>query len=158
VQFASGSGRCAAQRAARLEEDQPAMRSEAAEWPEVVVVASGINVLAATWLLLAPYLLPGVAPAWNEILCGSVIFVLALARVTVAWSVPALSYVNVAMGALLMLTGFWSNAAASGVVTDVLVGLAVALLALLSASTTPAGASRSPTPVSAGDPRPRATD
>ena len=113
------------------------MRSEAAEWPEVVVVASGINVLAATWLLLVPYVLPGAAPAWNEILCGSVIFVLALARVTVAWSVPALSYVNAAMGALLMLTGFWSNATATGVVTDVLVGLAVALLALLSASARP---------------------
>jgi len=113
------------------------MRSGAAEWPEVVVVASGINVLAGIWLLVAPYVLPGLAPAWNEIVCGAVIFVLALTRVTVAWRVPALSYVNVAMGIALILTGFWSSATGAGVVTDVLVGLTVALLALLSASARP---------------------
>ena len=113
------------------------MRSEAAEWPEVVVVASGINVLAGIWLLVAPYVLPGLAPAWNEIVCGAVIFVLALTRVTVAWRVPALSYVNAAMGTALMITGFWSNATTGAVVSDVLVGLAVVLLALLSANARP---------------------
>ena len=56
---------------------------------------------------------------------------------TVAWRVPALSYVNVAMGIALILTGFWSSATGAGVVTDVLVGLTVALLALLSASARP---------------------
>ncbi|HEY3021648.1 MAG TPA: SPW repeat protein [Solirubrobacteraceae bacterium] len=112
-------------------------RLEIAEWPEVVIVASGLNALAGLWLLLAPYVLPGVAPAWNEIVCGAVVFVLALARVTFAWRVSALSYVNAAMGTALILTGFWSSTTAAGVVSDVLVGLAIALLALLSASARP---------------------
>src|SRR5207244_5134009 len=120
-----------------LPEDRPEMRSEAVEWPEVVVVASGMNVLAGAWLLLVPYVLPGASPAWNEIVFGAVIFVLALARITFAWRVPALSYVNAAMGTALMITGFWSNATTGAVVGDVLVGLAVVLLALLSANARP---------------------
>ena len=112
-------------------------RNASLSWLAIALLLYFANVLAGIWLLVAPYVLPGLAPAWNEIVCGAVIFVLALTPVTVAWRVPALSYVNAAMGTALTITGFWSNATTGAVVGDVLVGLAVVLLALLSANARP---------------------
>lgn len=108
-----------------------------------VRTASGLDVLAAIWLIFAPFILgySGVTAAvWNDIIVGIVIGVLAISRTTregvkVAWP----SWVNVILGIWLIfapfILGYSTNTAALW--NDIILGIIVAVLATWSGVSTP---------------------
>jgi hypothetical protein len=107
--------------------------AEAAEWPEIVVVASGINVLAGLWLLVSTVVMPG-EPVWNDVAVGALATVLASARLAGAWDLAILSYVNAALGLALAVTGLSIDATTIGAANDTASGLLIFGLGLLSAT------------------------
>ena len=106
---------------------------EATEWPEIVVVASGLNVLAGLWLLVSTVVLPG-HPVWNDVLVGGLTCVLASARVAGAWDLALLSYVNASLGIVLAVSGLTIDVTSAGAANDTITGLAILGLGLLSAT------------------------
>jgi len=107
--------------------------AEATEWPEIVVVASGLNVLVGLWLLVSTGVLPG-QPVWNDALVGGLTAVLACARVAGAWELPILSYVNATLGIALAVAGLSLNETTAGATNDTATGLVILGLGLLSAT------------------------
>jgi hypothetical protein len=107
--------------------------AEAAEWPEIVVVASGLNVLAGLWLLVSTVVVPG-QPLWGDVVVGALTSVLACARVAGAWDLALLSYVNAALGLALAVTGLSIDATTAGAANDTATGLLIFGLGLLSAT------------------------
>src|SRR3954451_5133986 len=107
--------------------------AEATEWPEIVVVASGINVLAGLWLLVSTAVLPG-QPVWGDVVVGGLTAVFACARVAGAWDLAILSYVNAALGIALAVGGLSLDETTAGATNDAATGLVILGLGLLSAT------------------------
>lgn len=77
-------------------------------WREQVVGASGLNVLAGLWLVASPWLL-GYDPedaAWNPVVFGSIVVLLAAVRVRGAWGASILSWINSLIGVWLFVSAF----------------------------------------------------
>jgi hypothetical protein len=66
-------------------------------------------VLVGIWLILSPFLLPysSADPAWRDVLLGAVIATLALLRITTLLWESWMSWINVALGAFLIISTFW---------------------------------------------------
>jgi hypothetical protein len=114
--------------------------AEAAEWPEIVVVASGLNVLAGLWLLVSTVVFPGY-PVWNDVVVGGLTCALGSARVAGAWDLAVLSYINAALGIVLAVTGLTIDATSAGAANDTVTGLVILGLGLLSATASRRGRS-----------------
>lgn len=110
-------------------------------------VFSGLAFLAGVWLVLAPFALdyqntgPGFNGRWNDIILGVAIALLALTRSFAPHRVVWMSWVNVVLGAWLIIAPFVLayNAGAdapAAVANDVGVGILVVFLALMSSVTT----------------------
>jgi hypothetical protein len=106
-----------------------------------VYVASGLNILAGLWLLLAPFALgyAGVASAmWNSAAIGIVVSALAILRVSKPAHHEGVSWTNCALGLWMIFApfvlGHWTVAAAAW--NDIIVGIVVVALAATSASAT----------------------
>jgi membrane-bound ClpP family serine protease len=96
-------------------EDEPQAGPPAGEppadagWRAEVTAASGLNVLAGIWLILSPWILgyTGADAAWNPIVFGAIVLVLALVRVAGAYRAAGLSVINALIGVWLFVSGFW---------------------------------------------------
>ena len=71
--------------------------------------ASGFNVLAGIWLIIAPWVL-GYAvlqgAVWNDVIIGIAVFVLACVRVFAAARFASISWINFVLGAWLIIAPF----------------------------------------------------
>ena len=103
-----------------------------------VIAASGLNALAALWLVISPWTLgyePG-DPVWNAVVCGLVIGVLATIRVAAPPTGTVLSWINAFLGAWLFTSAFVLDASARADWNAAVAGLAVFYLAIWSGSAT----------------------
>ncbi len=112
--------------------------------------ASGINILLGVWIIISPFVLAfrhSPAAAWNNVVVGFVIGLLALVRASGACHQPGWSWGNAVLGLWLIVSpfvlGFTHLAAAT--VDNILVGVVVGLLALTRALTARPSRAAAPT-------------
>lgn len=107
-------------------------------WRENVVGLSGLNVLAGIWLIIAPAVLGYVNadPAWNDVLFGIIVAVLAAARVAGAFREAWLSAVNAVIGVWLFVAAFTIDVSGQAAANDIILGIIVFLLGVGSAAST----------------------
>lgn len=103
-----------------------------------VQTASSTNVLLGIWLIIAPFALAyfhTASAVWNDIIVGAVIVVAAGVRVSAPSNNVGLSWLNVVLGAWLVIAPFalGNRAITANVWNDVVVGLVVVCLAAWSA-------------------------
>lgn len=98
---------------------------------KTVKATSGVNVVAGVWLIAAPFVLgfTGVADEmWNHIIVGLCVLILAAIRVGKWHSNSWMSWVNVVLGAWLIIVPFTLNFAETTLWNSVIVGLVVAVM------------------------------
>jgi hypothetical protein len=125
----------------------PAAPPAGGDWRSAVMTASGLNVLAGIWLIIAPFVL-GYGdgdPYWNDIVFGAIVAVLGLARVSGAYRAAWLSWINAAIGAWIFISAWWLDDTSTAAWNDVIAGAVIFVLALLSASASDEGAARTTT-------------
>lgn len=96
--------------------------------------------VAGGWLIASPWVLDYVAgdSRLNPIIAGAIVAFVALIR-TGAWRAEWLSMINVAVGIWLFASGFWLATSPSATWNSWLLGVAVAVLALLGIDATEEG-------------------
>lgn len=119
----------------------PVPPDPAAGWREEVVGASGLNVLAGIWLIIAPFVLNyGRGDSvWNDVICGVIVGVLALAKVGGLHRAVGLSWINAIVGVWLFVSAFWLEATATAGWNNIILGIIVFVLALWSATASETG-------------------
>lgn len=115
---------------------------------EMIATASGLNLIAGIWLIIAPWVLNYVTgdPYWNDVVFGAIVGILALIRMTGAYETAAASVVNLLVGAWLFASAFWLDQSNIAAWNDIILGIVVFVLAALSLSATPAGTRMPATP------------
>ncbi|HJS93849.1 MAG TPA: SPW repeat protein [Solirubrobacteraceae bacterium] len=100
-----------------------------------IIGFSGLLVLAGIWLIIAPWVLGYSArdPRWNDVVFGIIVGVLALTRVSGAYRAEVLSWINLLIGAWLVVACFTIDYSARASWNDVILGVIVFLLAAGSA-------------------------
>jgi hypothetical protein len=119
----------------------PVPPEPAPDWREEVIGASGLNVLAGIWLIIAPFVLSyGSGDSiWNDIICGVIVGVLALAKFGGLHRAVGLSWINAIVGVWLFVSAFWLEETATAGWNNIILGIIVFALALWSASASEAG-------------------
>lgn len=111
-------------------------RREAARRGQVQI-ASGLNVAAGIWLIIAPFGLGygGVALV-NDVVVGFVVAVLAVIRYLEAYRAAWMSWINFALGAWLIVAPFvlGYSGTARALWNDIILGVIVLALAFWSAT------------------------
>jgi hypothetical protein len=105
--------------------------------PNTVKWASGINILAGLWLIIAPWIFNyfGLGGVWNSVIVGIIVVVLAAIRVFGAYQATWLSWVNCVLG-LWMIASPWIfnyTANQTRLWNSVITGVIVAILGAWSA-------------------------
>jgi hypothetical protein len=121
------------------------INSPSGENRNVIGFASGGTLVLGLWLAISPWVLGYLTPAalWNSVIVGIAIALLASARLAMPTRVAAVpSWINVALGAWLIVSPFLLNYTLAGVTwNSVIVGALVAIMAFASGSmATPRGA------------------
>lgn len=102
--------------------------------------ASGLNVLAGIWLIIAPFVLGYTlsTPTTNDIWVGIVVGVLALIRVFTPMRAMWLSWVNIVLGIWVIISPFVLGYSyyATARWNDIILGIIVAVLAIWSSGAT----------------------
>lgn len=106
------------------------------DWRAAVATASGLNVLAGLWLIIAPFVLDyGSRDSYgNDIIFGGLVAFLALLRISGAYRESWMSYVNTLVGVWLFVAAFVVQSTARAAWNDVILGVIVFCLGLVSAS------------------------
>ena len=113
----------------------------AAGWRSTVMAASGLNVLAGIWLIIAPFVLGygGGDPYWNDIVFGAITGLIALARVAGAYRASWLSWINMLIGVWIFVSAFWLDATGAAKTNDIVLGAIVFVLAIARATASDEG-------------------
>jgi hypothetical protein len=101
-----------------------------------VKLASGLNVLAGIWEILAPFILGYsgfVTPTTNAIIVGLIVAVLAAIRYFGAYSASWLSWINAILGVWLIVAPFILGYGNPARTNDIIVGIIIAVLGTWSA-------------------------
>ena len=101
-----------------------------------VKLASGLNVLAGIWEVLAPFILGYAAyatPTTNAIIVGLIVTVLAAVRFLGAYRAAWMSWVNAILGVWLIVAPFILGYAGTPRTNDIIVGIIIAVLGTWSA-------------------------
>jgi len=103
---------------------------------EDALTASGLNLLAGIWLIIAPWVLgySGADPKWNDVVFGALIGILALVRISRPVRGAGLSLVNALFGAWVFVAAFVIDSSSTAFWNDFILGIVVFVLAMLSAS------------------------
>lgn len=111
-------------------------------WRDEVMGASGMNVVVGVWLMLSPLLLGYRAEGafWNGLLTGALITVVALLRVSRGVRDTWLSWINLALGVWVFAHGLILASATAASVNEMVTGVLVVMLAILSISATESAA------------------
>lgn len=109
-------------------------------WRDEIVTLSGLNVIAGAWLIIAPWVLgySGRDPRWNDVVFGAIVAAFAAIRMGGAFRDAWLSAINAAIGVWLFVAAFTIDVSSTAATNDIIVGVIVFLLAIASASATPA--------------------
>jgi SPW repeat len=112
-----------------------------AGWRSTVMAASGLNVIAGIWLIIAPFVLGygGGDPYWNDIVFGAITGLIALARVAGAYRASWLSWLNALIGVWIFVSAFWLDATSTAQTNDIVLGAIVFVLAIASATASDEG-------------------
>lgn len=108
------------------------------DWKEEVVGASGLNVLAGSWLVLSPFAIgyeSGDA-RWNPVVSGAIVALIGIVRAGGAYRQAWLSWLNAAVGVWLFFSAFWLAESGTASWNSGIMGVAVFLLASWAASAT----------------------
>jgi hypothetical protein len=110
-----------------------------------VATASGLDILAGIWLLISPFVLAFtlVAPRSNNVICGIVVTILAAIRFFGARDAAWLSWINALIGLWVLIAPWALGFSRTGTATtnNVLIGIAIIILAVWSALATSSGQS-----------------
>ncbi len=113
---------------------------------KTVKLASGTNAGIGVWLVLAPFVLGYSAlqgPLWNDIITGVIIAALAMIRFGSPLGSVWASWTNAGIGAWLVIAPFvLGGYVVPATWNDIVTGVLVVILAVVSAQATPRGASR----------------
>lgn len=106
------------------------------DWRGEVATASGLNVLAGIWLIIAPFVLgyTGGDPIFNDVVFGALIALVGLARVSGAYRETWLSWLNAVFGIWVFAAAFWIDDSGQAVGNDIILGVIVFVLAVASAT------------------------
>jgi SPW repeat len=123
-------------RFARDDRDYGEPAAPAADWRATVATASGLNLLAGIWLIIAPFVLGyhNGDPYWNDIVFGAIVGFFALIRMSGAYRAEGLSYLNALIGIWIFVSAFWLDATATAGWNDIILGAIIFVLALISAT------------------------
>lgn len=103
--------------------------------------ASMLNVIAGAWLIIAPWALgysEVVAATWNDVVVGALVIIFAAIRLSLPDRYPGLSWLNAALGVWLIIAPWafqYGDVVVSAAWNDSLIGIAIALVAATSATT-----------------------
>jgi hypothetical protein len=105
------------------------------DWRSGVATASGLNLLAGVWLIIAPFVLSYQSgdPVWNDVVFGAIVAVLALVRVAGAYRASELSWINALIGVWIFASAFWLDSSGTAAANDIILGIIVFVLGLASA-------------------------
>jgi SPW repeat len=105
-------------------------------WRDEVKGASGLNVLAGIWLIIAPWVLGySVAdPRWNDVIFGIIVGIFGLTRVLGAYRESWLSWLNALIGVWIFIAAFTIDSTGTASVNDIVLGVIVFVLGIWSAS------------------------
>jgi hypothetical protein len=114
------------------------------DWRTAVATASGLNAIAGIWLIIAPFVLNYRTgdPYWNDIVFGAAVLVMGGIRAFGAYRESWLSWLNALIGAWIFVSAFWLDRSARASWNDVILGVIVVVLALLSATASEDAAAR----------------
>jgi len=100
-----------------------------------VATASGLNALAGIWLIIAPFVLGYRTgdPYWNDIVFGAIVLVLGAVRAFGAYRQSWISWVNALVGVWIFVSAFWLDSSGRAIWNDIILGVIVFVLAMLSA-------------------------
>lgn len=105
-----------------------------------IKAASGINIVAGIWLILAPFLLgfSGTALSRNDVIFGIVVGILALARVGMTEESNSwLSWLAAIFGVWVLVSPFFLGyISLAGLWNNIIVGIIIAAMGVWSASVT----------------------
>lgn len=104
-----------------------------------VKLASGLNVIAGIWEILAPFILGYsgfVTPTTNAIIVGLIVAVLAAIRFLGAYSAAWMSWLNAVLGVWLIVAPFILGYGNPARTNDIIVGIVIAVLGAWSALAT----------------------
>jgi SPW repeat-containing protein len=113
-------------------------------WRDEVIGASGLNVLAGIWLIIAPWVL-GYAPndpKWNDVIFGILVGGFGLARVLGAYRDSWLSWLNALIGIWIFVSAFTIVSSGTASANNIVLGAIVFVLAIWSGSASDAANSR----------------
>lgn len=110
-------------------------------WLADLRAGSGLNAVAGTWLVVAPFVLGYAAASarLNDVVVGAAIALLAMGRLARPARTPELSWLNAALGLWLFLWSLWSYHSDAAMWNDLIVGGLVFLAAMVSASASETG-------------------
>ena len=120
----------------RWPRQSPPDRNPAYSWRDEVMSASGLNILAGIWLIIAPFVLAysGDDPIWNDVVFGAIVLVLAFVRVAGAYRETWLSVINALIGVWIFVSAFWLASSSTASWNDIILGVIVFVLACWSAA------------------------
>jgi len=110
-------------------------------WRDEVRGASGLNVIAGIWLIIAPWVL-GYTPAdplWNDVVFGIIVAGFGLTRMLGAFRDSWLSWINALIGVWIFIAAFTIDSSSTAAINDIVLGAAVFALGIWSASASEAG-------------------
>ena len=105
-------------------------------WRDEVIGASGLNILAGIWLIIAPWVLGYTTgdPYWNDVAFGAVVGVIALTRAFGAYRESWLSWFNALVGIWIFASAWVLDSSNTAWTNDVILGAIVFVLAIWSAN------------------------
>lgn len=105
-------------------------------WRDEVVGASGLNVLAGIWLIIAPWVLGYGAgdPKWNDVIFGIIVAAIGLTRALGAYRESWLSWACALIGIWIFIAAFTIDSTGTASANDIILGAIVFILAIWSAS------------------------
>ncbi|MCW8196028.1 SPW repeat protein [Proteobacteria bacterium 005FR1] len=104
--------------------------------------ASMLNVIAGAWLIISPWALgysEVLAATWNEVVVGALVIVFAAIRLAAPDRYAGLSWINAVLGVWLIIAPWafqYGEVVVAAAWNETLIGIAVAFLAAISATTT----------------------
>jgi hypothetical protein len=105
-----------------------------ATWRQEIMSAGGLMLLVGGWLIVSPFVL-GYQPAdagWSPTFAGIMIVLFTSTRLTFAIWQSWISWLNVALGAGLVLSALWLAESATARGNEAVAGAIVVVLSLLS--------------------------
>lgn len=103
----------------------------------MAATASGINILAGIWLIIAPFILrySGTSYSRNDITIGIIVGIIALIRFFSPNTTNWLSWVNVILGLWLIIAPlFFGAGITASIWNDVIVGIIIVAMSIWSTS------------------------